>query len=85
MRFGRLARRSIGSVRLFSSEPEPGACHAILLLPEQDRPMLAVALSAKFKYLDLWTRGLDVEAPRVTNYAFSPTVGDRVKAWAGVD
>lgn len=85
MRFGRLGRKSVGSVRLSNSAPEPGGCRANLLLPEMDLPMLAVALGAKFRYLHLWTRGLDVEGARVTNYGFSSTIGDKVKPWAGVD
>jgi len=85
MRFGRLGRKSVGSVRLSNSAPEPGVCRANLLLPEMDLPMLAVALSTKLRYLDLWTRGLDVEVARVTNYGFSSTIGDKVKPWAGVD
>lgn len=84
MRFGRLGRKSVGSVQLFSSAPEPGSRRAILLLPEMDLPMLAVALSTKLKYLDLWTRGLDVEVAKVTNYGFSSTIGDKVKPWAGM-
>lgn len=85
MRFGRLGRKSVGSVQLSNSAPEPGGCRANLLLPETDLPMLAVALSTKLRYLHLWTRGIDVEAARVTNYGFSSTIGDKVKPWAGVD
>jgi hypothetical protein len=85
MRFGRFGLKSVGSVQLLSSAPEPGGCRANLLLPEMDLPMLAVALSTKLRYLDLWTRGFDVEVARVTNYGFSSTIGDKVKPWAGVD
>ena len=85
MRFGRFGMKSVGSVRLFSSGPEPEGCRANLLLPEMDMPMLAVALSTKLRYLHLWTRELDVEAAKVTNYGFSSTIGDKVKPWAGVD
>jgi hypothetical protein len=85
MRFGRLARRSIGSVRLSNADSESGPFGAYLFLPEMDLPMLAVALSTNLRYLDLWTPGLDVQAPPVTRYGFSATVGERVKPWAGLD
>ena len=84
MRFGG-EPKSVGSLFLFRSAPEPRDYEANLLLPEADLPMLGIALSTTTRYLHVWTSALDVEVARVTNYSLSANLGEKVKPWAGLD
>jgi hypothetical protein len=87
MRFDRAGLNRVGWFYLPTVTPAQGGYSANLLLPEAYLTLLAAALSATAKYLNIWTSDLDGDTDEaiVSDYGLSSTIPDKVKPWAGVD